>query len=98
MARQEEFQTTIGLVNEFKLPIKYVTKTKAQLSAIILDAKQPTVARDDEMAISFPDTLKIFKYGDVKTFYENTRDYEQTYIKKYIFAWGTSWCQRKLLC
>ncbi|MCT3021240.1 hypothetical protein EFN43_09230 [Pediococcus pentosaceus] len=93
MARQEEFQTTIGLVNEFNLPIKYVTKTKAQLSAIILEAKQPESERDDEMDISFPDTLDIHKYADVKTFYENTRDYEQTYTKeiagvKHIFAWG----------
>ena len=32
--------------------MKNISKTKAQLSAMILDAKQPKVKRDDEMEFS----------------------------------------------
>lgn len=91
--RKNEWDSQIGLLKAFDLPLKYIGKTKAQLSAIILEAKQPSVPRDDEMDISFPDTMEIEKYRDVVRFYESTRDYEQTYIRdvagvKHIFAWG----------
>jgi len=91
--RIEEFESTIGLINTFNLPIKYIGKTKAQLSAIILDAKQPKINRNDEMDFSFPDTMDIHKYSDVVEFYETADNYEQTYERevagvKHIFAWG----------
>ncbi|MGZ9628376.1 hypothetical protein ACXXIC_12665, partial [Staphylococcus epidermidis] len=72
---------------------KNISKTKAQLSAIILDAKQPKVNRDDEMEFSIPNNLKINKYREVVTFYETTRDYDKS-LKTTIagvtheFAWG----------
>lgn len=89
--RYEEFESVLELVKEFKLPKKMLSKTKAQLSAIILEARVQT--HDDEMDISFPDTLKINKYTDVINFYQTNRDYEQTYEvtvadTKHIFAWG----------
>ncbi|QYD00691.1 hypothetical protein HZF13_05490 [Lactiplantibacillus plantarum] len=91
--RIEEFETTMGLIKAFNLPLKYIGKTKAQISAAILNARQPRVARNDEMDISFPDVIHIDKYRDVVEFYENTRDYEQSYTRevagvKHIFAWG----------
>lgn len=91
--RIEEFETTLGLIKTFNLPIKYIGKTKAQLSAIILDAQQPKIERDDEMDFSFPETMQIDKYNDVVEFYETADDYEQSYIRevagvKHIFAWG----------
>lgn len=91
--RQEEFTSILGLIKTFKLPMKYISKTKAQLSAIILDAQKPKLARDDEMDISFPDTMQISKNTDVVNFYKTTRDYSQTYEKtiagvNHIFAWG----------
>lgn len=90
--RIEEFTSILGLLKAFNLPMKYISKTKAQLSAIILDAKN-TVDRDDEMDISLPDTMQIKKYWRVVDFYRNTRDYEQTFETdvagiKHIFAWG----------
>ena len=57
--------------------MKNISKTKAQLSAMILDAKQPKVKRDDEMEFSIPNNLKINKYR-VVTFYETTRDYDKS--------------------
>lgn len=93
MERIEEFESTIGLINTFDLPIKYIGKTKAQLSAIILDARQPQLIRDDEMDFGFPDTMDIHKYSDVVEFYETADNYEQSYERtvagvKHIFAWG----------
>jgi len=91
--RQEEFTSIMSLLKAFNLPLKYIGKTKAQLSAIILEARQPRTPRDDEMDISFPDTIQIEKYRDVIDFYQTTRDYDQTYTRdvagvKHIFAWG----------
>lgn len=90
--RIEEFTSILELLKEFKLPMKYISKTKAQLSAIILDA-QNTEDRDDEMDISFVDTLQIKKYWQVVDFYHSTRDYNQTFETNvaginHIFAWG----------
>ena len=78
MKRFEEFQSHIALIQTFDLPMKNISKTKAQLSAIILDAKQPKVNRDDEMEFSIPNNLKINKYREVVTFYETTRDYDKS--------------------
>ncbi|VDG18292.1 hypothetical protein [Lactobacillus agilis] [Lactiplantibacillus mudanjiangensis] len=36
--RIEEFETTMGLIKAFNLPLKYIGKTKAQISAAILNA------------------------------------------------------------
>ena len=78
MKRFEEFQSHIALIQTFDLPMKNISKTKAQLSAMILDAKQPKVKRDDEMEFSIPNNLKINKYREVVTFYETTRDYDKS--------------------
>lgn len=68
MKRFEEFESQIALIQTFNLPIKYINKTKAQLSALILEAQQPKVKRDDEMDFSIPDTLRINKYHEVIDF------------------------------
>ncbi|MFS4464711.1 hypothetical protein ACMFKE_04825 [Staphylococcus haemolyticus] len=93
MNRFEEFQSHIALIQTFGLPMKNLTKTKAQLSAMILDAQQPKVKRDDEMEYTIPNTLRINKYHEVVTFYQTTRDYNKS-LKLNIagvpheFAWG----------
>lgn len=88
--RKAEFESVIGLIKEFKLPLKYVSKTKAQLAAIILGANKQS--HNDEMAISFVDN-KITRNADVVGFYYSNRDYQKTYAKviagvKHTFAWG----------
>lgn len=93
METYEEFQSQMELLKMFKMPLKYVSKTKVQLSAMILEAKQPAVPREDEFNFSFPPTMAITKYRDVVNFYERTKDYDQVYTTdiagvKHIFAWG----------
>jgi hypothetical protein len=91
--RKEEWDSQMGLIKEFNLPLRMVGKTKAQLAAVILGAHKPAKDRDDEMDISFPSTMQVSKYKDVVDFYRTTRDYEQSFIRnvagvKHIFAWG----------
>lgn len=91
--RKEEFESQLSLVRAFELPISYISKTKAQLAAIILGAyKKP---HNDEFEIQFPDTLKITKYKEVLNWYKNplNRDYKKE-LKvdiagvPHTFAWG----------
>ncbi|MEK5106534.1 hypothetical protein MHI57_07160 [Cytobacillus sp. FSL K6-0129] len=88
-----EFESQIELLKMFNLPLKNISKTKAQLSAFILDAKQPKVPRNDEFDFSFPNTLRIDKYKEVLNFYMENKDYKKVFETEiagvhHIFAWG----------
>ena len=93
LQKKEEFDSHLSLIKTFKLPLSYIGKTKAQLSAIILGA----VKREhyDEFDIEIPDTLRLEKYGKVLNWYLNpvNRDYSQTLEMEvagvpHVFAWG----------
>lgn len=78
--RQSDFNAQMGLLKMFKLPLSYMSKTKAQLSAEILDAKSFNRDNDiarDEFDISFPDNLDVKKYNFVVDWYKdkNNRKY-----------------------
>lgn len=73
MNRKEEFESQMGLIKTFGLPLKYVSKTKAQLSAIILGANR-VHSRNDEFNINLVDTIKLNKYKDIYNWYRATRD------------------------
>ena len=92
-----EFTSHLELLKMFKLPMRYISKTKAQLSAIILEAEQPRFERKDEFNLSFPPTLRINKYTHVLEFYEQVRYAKNPYDEfletdiagvPHIFAWG----------
>lgn len=106
--RKEEFEGRMGLVKLAckggGLNLSLLSKTKPQLSAIILDARQ-TPDRGDEFDIDFPSTLCIKKYTSVPDWYKNPnnhRYYVQVAGKKpqknkldimiagvlHTFAWG----------
>lgn len=93
--RKEEFDSQLSLIEAFDLGMSQFTKTKAQLSAFILDAeKHPN--RDDEFELSFPDTLKISeKYQYIVDWYKNPENMDYKEKLKvdvaevpHIFAWG----------
>ena len=75
----QEYESHIGLIKEFKLPITNINKTKAQISAIILGANK--VQRDDEFDITIPDTLQMGKYDWIREWYidwaTKSRNYEE---------------------
>lgn len=93
LERIEEFKSHLSLVKAFNMPLKYLCKTKAQLSAMILDAK--LTKRNDEFQLTIPDTLKIEKYKHVVDWYRNplNMDYDKKLVTnvagcEHIFAWG----------
>ena len=67
MATPTEFESHMGLIKEFNLPLDNVSKTKAQMSASILSASKRK--RDDEFCISTPDTLVLGKYKWIEDWY-----------------------------
>lgn len=91
--RKEEFESHLSLIKAFKLPLAYISKTKAQLAAIILGATKKN--HNDEFDIEFPDTLRIQKYKEVLNWYKNplNRDYKKELNINvagvpHTFAWG----------
>jgi hypothetical protein len=74
---KQEFESHMGLLKEFKLPLSYLNKTKAQLSAIILGAVKKN--RFDEFDISFPDTLELGKHSWLLDKYTEWAESDQNY-------------------
>ena len=96
LARKDDFDSQIALINTFELPLNYVSKTKAQLTAVILGAVR-VHGRDDEFDISIPETLKIEnpKYKEIVNWYKNplNKDYDKELSVnvagiEHTFAWG----------
>ena len=91
--RIEEFESHMALIKMFNLPLSYLNKTKAQITAAILEARK--IERDDEFNIILPDTLQVKKYRHIVDWYLNpeNRDYsKQLEIEvagvPHTFAWG----------
>lgn len=93
LKRKEEFESHLSLIKTFNLPLSYISKTKAQLAAIILGARRRS--HDDEFDIILPDTLKIKKYKHVVDWYRDAanRDYSKLLSVDvagvpHVFGWG----------
>lgn len=84
--RKDEFDGRMGLVKLAcaggALDLTLLSKTKPQLSAIILDAHQ-VPDRGDEFDIDFPSTLQIKKYTKVIDWYKDPENH-----KYYVFVPG----------
>ena len=90
MERKSEFDSYMGLVKLFDLPLSYLGKSKAQLSAIILGAKR--TKHKDEFDISLPPTMRIEKYKKVVDFFLTDWDYDtglETLIAGVPHVYGT---------
>ena len=74
MERKSEFDSYIGLLKLFGLPLSYLSKSKAQLAAIITGAKK--TKHKDEFNVSLPPTMRIEKYTKVTEYFENNWDYD----------------------
>lgn len=72
--RASEFNSYMGLLKLFDLPLSYLSKSKAQLSAAILGARK--TKHKDDFDISFPPTLRIEKYTHVLDFFKNDWSYD----------------------
>lgn len=79
----DDFNAHMDLVKMAGGNLKYLSKTKTQLSSIILEAKMNE--RDDEFDLYLPDNLKIKKYKNVVEWYkseESRRYYKNTRTKR----------------
>ena len=74
MERKAEFDSDIGLLKMFNLPLSYLSKSKAQLSAIILGASH--TKHNDHFDISTPPTMRIEKYLDVVNYFKHDWNYD----------------------
>lgn len=89
-----DFDAHIAMINTFKLPMKSISRTQAQLSAMAIGC----VKHDwfDEWEYSIVDTLDIKKYTAVVDWFKNqqvVRDYEATLTidvcgVPHQFGWG----------
>lgn len=71
--QKKEFESHMSLISTFNLPIQFLSKTKAQLSAEILECEP--VNFNDEWEISIVDTLRIKKYAHVIEWFKKQMDY-----------------------
>lgn len=73
----DDFNAHLNLINTFKLPLSYISKTKAQLSAIIIGCERKK--HDDEFDIQIVDTLRIGKYKPILEWFKVYNDYSSSF-------------------
>lgn len=80
MQRKSEFDARMDLLKMFGLPLVYLGKTDAQLTAIILDAERPAHPRDDEFDIVPLPCLDLGPYDFIRSWYLDpaNQDYSAT--------------------
>lgn len=90
---KQEFDAHMALLKAFGLPLKMISKTQAQLAAIILDAHRKDLT--DEWCIRLPETLELKKYKHIAEWFlkKENQDYEKALHTEiadvpHILAWG----------
>lgn len=78
--RKSEFTAKLDLLKMFDLPISYLSKTGAQLTAIILEAKRPREPRGDEFDLEILPCVELGPYDWVRQWYlkAENQDYDAT--------------------
>lgn len=78
--RKSEFDARMDLLKMFDLPLVYLGKTDAQLTAIILGAERPARPRDDEFDIVPLPCLDLGPYDFIRAWYLDpaNQDYSAT--------------------
>lgn len=90
-----EFRAYMNILSKYHRPLRDMCKTKAQLAAVVLGAKRPEKARDDEWDFSIVDSIKLDKYTHIKDWYMNpaNRDKKSHMVAtvaglKTMYRWG----------
>lgn len=93
LQRKGEFDAQLDLLKAFNLPLSNLSKTQAQLAAVILDAKK--VRFNDDWDIRLPNNVQLGKYKAVGEWFlnkENHRDDASLTITiaglEHTIAWG----------
>ena len=95
LKRKEEFDTMMYFINHFSFPLSYISKTKAQLAAVILGGNGKGRGFDDEFQFPILDCIELKKYKHIADWYRNPQnhDYEKYQVAEvagvwHTFAWG----------
>lgn len=93
--RYSEFEAKYLVVKEFDLPLSYLGKTEAQLTATVLDAAPPRKDRGDEFDLEVLDCIELGPYSFLRDWYldEENHDYSRSIEFDlagcpHICAWG----------
>lgn len=70
----DDFNAQMDLIRTFNLPLSYISKTKAQLTAEILGCTKRE--RFDEWDIKIVDTLRLDKYSYIKDWFLNPENHD----------------------
>lgn len=70
----DDFNAQMDLIRTFDLPLSYISKTKAQLTAEILGCTKRE--RYDEWDIKIVDTLRLDKYAYIKDWFLNPENHD----------------------
>lgn len=92
---KEEFDTALYFIKHFKLPLSYLSKTKAQLAAHILGGNRKGKTFGDEFEFPILECLDLKKYRHIADWYKKpeNHNYEKSQLVKvagvwHTFAWG----------
>ena len=81
-----EYEAQLGLIEYFNLDESMFNKTKAQLSAHILQAKKPSYERDDLYDFDIVNTLQLSKYSYVRDWYLSFKTQGSQYLNTDIYG------------
>ena len=87
LIEKKSFDAKLGLIKMYKLPLRNINKTNAQLTAVVLGAKQPKNFRHDEFDLFLPKCLKLHKYQYIADWYLNKENHD--YLNSLVTnVWG----------
>ncbi len=103
MKRIDEFNTMMYFIKHFKLPISYLSKTKAQLAAHLLGGNRKGQNFDDEFNFPILDCIQLKKYKHIADWYRNPDNHNYERSQKdvlvagveHTFSWGGGHGARK---
>ena len=75
LKRKGEFDAQMDLLKAFNLPLYHISKTQAQLAAVILDGRKTTFY--DEWNIRLPRNLKLGKYEHVGRWFLDKKNHNE---------------------
>lgn len=76
MRRQDDFNTMMYFVKHFKYPLSYISKTKAQLAAVMLGGNSKGKQFDDEFNFPILDCIRLEKYKYVAEWYRDPKNHK----------------------
>lgn len=82
LQKKSDFDAQMDLIKTFDLPLSYIGKTKAQLTAIILGCQRKEF--NDEWEISFVPTIKLDKYKIIWRWFQNPDNYKEGQKLNYV--------------